>query len=121
VLYKIGEFQRANRAFEKAIELNSSNAVYWHNKGMVLSSMEKYDQSIEAYDRAIEINPQYTDAWVKKATILYMQGNFEEALKAIDNINDLDPKNKIACKIKCNIFRRDSRRYNESIQECNCA
>jgi len=60
MVYLSGESQE--KAFEKAIEINSQNSKAWYNKENALGNLNKHEDAIKAYDKAIEINPQDSEA-----------------------------------------------------------
>jgi tetratricopeptide (TPR) repeat protein len=60
------EYNESLRSLDKALELNSTNAVAWNNKGRVFFSQEKYEEAISCFDRALEIDRGYETAWVNK-------------------------------------------------------
>lgn len=57
-LFKLGKYEEAIEAFDKAIEVNPRLAVAWMNKGVALNKLRRYNESLQAYNKAIEINPK---------------------------------------------------------------
>jgi len=50
--------------------LDPKYAKAWSNKGVVLFSQGKYDESIKAFDEALKLDPNLVDAWYKKGVAL---------------------------------------------------
>ena len=90
-LYRIGRYNEAIEAFDKAIEINPKDSDAWNGKGSVLFKLNKFDEAIKAYDKAIEINPQNLMAWNNKGNTLNRLNKYDEAIKAFDNAIKIDP------------------------------
>ncbi len=83
---KIHESGNNFSGYENRIELQSElhHAMIWNNKGVVLSKMGLFAQSIEAFDRAIQLYPEYCNAWNNKGVALSRLGQYEKAIEAYD-------------------------------------
>ncbi len=86
-----GQYDKAIKAYDRAIVIDPNFAWPWNNKGVALYNKGKYDEAIKAYDKAIEIDPKYTDAWNNKGLALYNKGKYDEAIKAYDKAIETDP------------------------------
>ena len=60
-LERLGRYDEAIQAFDKAIEINPQLSIAWGNKGLALEKISKYDDAIKAYDKTIEINPKHAE------------------------------------------------------------
>ncbi|MGA2918281.1 tetratricopeptide repeat protein [Methanoregula sp.] len=47
------------QAFDKAIELDPTNAEAWFNKAYALAGMKRYDEAIDDFDKVRALNPNY--------------------------------------------------------------
>ena len=56
-LGKLGKYEAAIHSFDRAIEFDPDNSIFWHNQGITLSARGRYEQAIANFNRAIEINP----------------------------------------------------------------
>ena len=41
----------------------------WHNLGLVLRALERYDEALECFERAMAVDPQYKDARLAKRDV----------------------------------------------------
>ncbi|MEL7144851.1 MAG: tetratricopeptide repeat protein [Bacteroidota bacterium] len=90
--HSIGDNQKSDSAYEKALELNGSNAYVLNNYSFYLSLRgEKLGQALKMSEKLVAAfpeNPSYLDthAWV-----LYKNGDFKDARKVLEKalrIND---------------------------------
>lgn len=61
-------FDAAIRHFEAAISYCQSKAVYFNNYGIILKTVERFDDAAVAFERAIELDPACTDVYVNLAS-----------------------------------------------------
>ena len=61
-----------------------------YNKGVVLTSLDKIDESIGCYDKAIELDANDPDPWNNKGELLEELGKEEEANKCFDKVDELE-------------------------------
>ncbi len=52
-------YNRQLLAFDKAVELDPTDADAWFNKGYALAGLKRYDEAIAAFDKVQELNPDY--------------------------------------------------------------
>ncbi len=62
-LMKQEKFTEALEKYKEAIEINSSNAVYYCNRAAAYSKLSDYVNSIEDCKNALKIDPSYGKAW----------------------------------------------------------
>ncbi len=90
---RIKYFEEAISTYDTAIERNPKYITAWKNKGNILFSLGKYNDSIQACDKAIEIAPGYGLAWYSKGLALSRLGRHEEAAAAYDKAIETFPEN----------------------------
>ncbi len=73
IFYLQERYHDALDACNKALQINSQNALIWNTKGNVLYKLERYDQAIECYSKAIEISPLFPRSWYNKKLALEVQ------------------------------------------------
>jgi tetratricopeptide (TPR) repeat protein len=56
-------YEEAKEYFSKAIELDSTNAIVYYNRGNAKYELSDYNGAITDYSKAIEINPNYAEAY----------------------------------------------------------
>ena len=91
VLTKLGRYEEALTAYDKAIEIDPQNATVWSNKGDVLHLFGRHEEALIAYDKALEIDPQNAEVWDNKGETLTELGRTEEAKEAFKKAHGLDP------------------------------
>ena len=91
-LGKLGKYEEALDAFNKAIEINPQYDLAWYNKGVTLGELGRQEEALDAYNKAIEIDPQDASAWYNKGVILGELGRQEEALDAYNKAIEIDPQ-----------------------------
>jgi len=92
VRYIQKNFENACIDYSEAIKTNPQSAEAWHNKGVALGELGKYDEAIKACDKAIEINPQFATAWYNKGVCLNNLGKHDDAIKAYDKAIEINPQ-----------------------------
>jgi tetratricopeptide (TPR) repeat protein len=80
------------KACDTAIEKNSLDIAAWHNKGIALAMLGKYDEAINAYNKAIEINSRDADVWYNKGAALNALGEYESAIQCFEKAIEINPK-----------------------------
>ena len=86
------EYQLALKAFNKAIEKKQNSVGLWHNKGMVLLELERWEEALEAFNKAIEIKPGVSHSLTNKALALQKLGRLNEALKIHNKAIEINSK-----------------------------
>ena len=90
VLYELGAYKTAIKAFERTLEINPKYADAWNGKGIALDMLGEHKEAIKAYDKALEINPEDIDAWNNKGVTLGKLRKHEEAIKAYDKALEIN-------------------------------
>ena len=60
-LGKLGKYEKAIDAYNKAIEIDPQNSEAWYRKCFVLAKLGNHDEAVDAFYKAIEINPKYLE------------------------------------------------------------
>jgi superkiller protein 3 len=69
-------------AFQEAVQLDPTVALYADAMGVVLLHMRQVEGALAWLDRAVELDPTYGDAQLHRATALFVAGRFEDAVAA---------------------------------------
>jgi tetratricopeptide (TPR) repeat protein len=80
-LAKMGEGERAEELFRRALENDPDSDLILFNLGMILSDLGKQQQAAETLERAIESNPDRAEAYAALANVYRALGRNEDALR----------------------------------------
>ena len=69
-LLVLGKYNESLQAYNKAIAINSNDAVAWNGKGKVLYLAGKYEDALTVLNRAIKIKPKVAGYWYHKSLAL---------------------------------------------------
>ena len=94
--YFNNDLNKSLQYLDKIISINSQYAEVWHNRGVILVELGRYEEALAAYDKATQINPQFAEAWNNKGGILDNLGMYEEALTAYDKATQINSQFAIA-------------------------
>ncbi|GEM_PF-4747635 len=92
---KLKKWQEAERAFEKAIKMNSTSSLLWFNYGISLFRQNKIDRAEKAFSLALRMDPPICEAHYYLGLCKDMKGQVQEAL--------LDYKLSLACDLPSEI------------------
>jgi len=76
--------------YDRALDLNSSNAIAWNNRGILLGELCCFNESVSSFDKAIAINSSLADPWYNKGVSLYYYDP-KEALNCFNRSVELKP------------------------------
>jgi tetratricopeptide (TPR) repeat protein len=91
MLLQQGRREDALATFDKAAQLNPTDADVWRNLGNVLAEMGRHGDAILSFQHALRLNPALWDTADKCANLLLGLGRLEEALNYIDLCDKLQP------------------------------
>lgn len=84
LLQKLGQSSAAEVMYSRLIELDSSNAVAYNNRGYCRIALGKLDAAFGDFSSALSINSMYTEALLNRAALWRTTNNFSEALKDLN-------------------------------------
>jgi tetratricopeptide (TPR) repeat protein len=93
LLHEFGNFPSARKAYETALEIDSSLAIAHHNLGITLKAMGLLPEAIAAYKQAIQLNPDYAETHQNLGVVLMKAGYVPESLAAFSRAIALHQKN----------------------------
>jgi tetratricopeptide (TPR) repeat protein len=106
------------KRLEEKKEASNKDSAAWHDKGVALSDLEKYEESIVCYDQAIKLNPKNSAAWHDKGVALSNLEKYEESIACYDEVIKSNPKNSAAWEDKgVSLYRLE--KYEETIACCD--
>ncbi|KAF8725573.1 hypothetical protein HU200_020107 [Digitaria exilis] len=89
--FKANKFSQAIELYSHAIELNTSNAVYWANRAFAHTKLEEYGSAVQDATKAIEIDPRYSKGYYRRGAAYLAMGKFKEALKDFQQVKKICP------------------------------
>jgi tetratricopeptide (TPR) repeat protein len=92
LLRSVELYKNALDCYQKALQLDQSNASTFFGQGVALSNLDRDQEALESYQKAIYLDPESVDAWVNRGTLLYNLERYEEALESYKKALDFDPK-----------------------------
>ena len=81
------------RRCDEALKRDPGRVSAWHDQGVSLAELERYDEAVESFDRALAIDSEYAEAWICRGDVLYSQQRYEDALAACLRACALEPEN----------------------------
>jgi len=85
-LFQQGDIAGANRCFQQAVQINSSDAVAWNNLGVTFHALGKLGEALRAFDSGLSALPNDRDCLRNKAIVLRQLGRHDEAAACLQKI-----------------------------------
>ncbi|XP_011503786.1 PREDICTED: small glutamine-rich tetratricopeptide repeat-containing protein alpha [Ceratosolen solmsi marchali] len=92
-LMEIEKYHEALTNYTKAIELDSKNAIYYHNRALVYSKLGNHHQAIRDCHTAISIDPNYSKAYTRLGLAYSSLNKHKEAKEIYLKALELQPDN----------------------------
>jgi tetratricopeptide (TPR) repeat protein len=86
LLANLGQVDRANQAWQKAVALDPKLNVAWRNLGLVAARNGQLEQAAECYQRAIAARPDDQTLYRDLAEILTAAGRRREAIQLLESM-----------------------------------
>lgn len=86
-----GNAETALEYFDKALQVDQTNATVFYNQGLILQDLKRPYEAIKSYDQAIELNPDFAQAYNNRGNALQDLGRLEEALISYGQAIRLNP------------------------------
>jgi tetratricopeptide (TPR) repeat protein len=85
-------YEDALQAYDKAINIHTSDSSQWQNKGITLANLTRYEEAIAAYDNAIKFNNYFSellnltvaDSWYARGLAFYAMRRYQDAVRSFD-------------------------------------
>jgi tetratricopeptide (TPR) repeat protein len=103
-------------SFNKALELDPSDAWTYHQRGELSADRGDYAGAIDDYDKAIGINPTYQLTYSAKGFALYQMKRYDDAVQVFDKALELKPGDVWAYDVRGNVYA-DSGKYQRALQD----
>jgi tetratricopeptide (TPR) repeat protein len=90
--YLKGNYEEANVAYQKTIQLYDKFAYPWNGLANVYFDQKEYEKAIAAYQKAIELDDKYAHPWAGLGNVYFDQKEYEKAIAAYQKAIELDDK-----------------------------
>lgn len=95
--YGLGEFDAGNAeaavvCFDKALEIDATDASIWCTKGIAKAALGQRDKASECFDKALTINQEHPMALLGKGRILDETNRHTEATQYYDRVLETNPE-----------------------------
>lgn len=117
ILYrKTGEFQKAIKSYNKAIELSPKLSEAYYQRGMVYDVLRKDQRAMEDYNKAIELNPKSPHIYNNRGIKHNKLGQYHQAIKDYDKAIELDPNDSWFYSNRA-VSYQDLKQYQKAIED----
>lgn len=99
--------------FTKAIQLDSSNAWYYHNRGWSFQQLDKYAASLKDFRKAVALDTANVNLYGNVLRVLWLQNKNKEAYAYSEKIIRLFPRNGYAYYVRGQLKRDYLHKYPE--------
>ncbi|PSB02341.1 tetratricopeptide repeat protein [Merismopedia glauca] len=83
-LWRVGRYEEAVIALNKAIELNPDLYQAYYVLGLALQDGKKYQEALTAFTEVTKLRPDYYEAWRGQSNVLFFLQKYPESLAAIN-------------------------------------
>ncbi len=90
---RLGDFQKADEALSKALELDVNYAPAWENKGYLYADANMLEEAVEYLNTALTVGEPKAGIWICIGLVRYIQQRFEEAIEAYEKALEIEPNN----------------------------
>ena len=113
-LVAMNMFDRALKAFDRALAIEPSFPEVLYNRGKLLGEAGRLEDALACYDKCLEIMPRFADALNNRGAILAQLGRHDEALAAFDKCLAIAPNAPDTLHNRGNLLAK-LERYNEAL------
>ncbi|MCA9012872.1 MAG: tetratricopeptide repeat protein [Planctomycetaceae bacterium] len=96
-LHQLKRYEEELACYERALIIDSDDALLWNNKGSSLHELRRYDEAVACFVRAVELDPRTHQQLFNLAGSLFAIGRYAEGLAQLraamarfSHIKDLD-------------------------------
>jgi len=87
------QFDDAIQSYNKAIEIDPKNAVFYCNRAAAQTGKEAYDRALTDCRKALEIDPDYSKAYSRMGLTYSKMEAYDSAVECYEKALKLDPTN----------------------------
>jgi stress-induced-phosphoprotein 1 len=86
-------YQEAIDHFTRAIELDSSDHVFFSNRSASYASLSQYDKALEDANRCVDLKPDWVRGYTRKGLAEFYLNKYEEAIETYEKGLKIEPNN----------------------------
>jgi tetratricopeptide (TPR) repeat protein len=90
IKHKLHQTKESIVAYDKSLELDSSNILALNNKAYLYMDLNRLDEALNLLNKALDINSNFTLALNNKAYIFILKENYEDSIPILNKIIELD-------------------------------
>ncbi len=91
--FHLEDYSEAMRAYDKALDVDVTNADAWNLKSLVYYERKVYGKALDSADKAIDSDPTFGMAWYNRSCYLSLLNQIPESLNALVRSIEIDVKN----------------------------
>jgi tetratricopeptide (TPR) repeat protein len=89
--YNNGDFTSALNKYKELLTYQNDNVILWHNYGLCLIKLERFQEGIDALD--VPIKSGYIESYLSRGTAYRSLGRYHDAMNDFANVFLQDPTN----------------------------
>ncbi len=100
----MGEYEKAIRECQQALEIDPAYAAAYYDRGLAYASLQQYEAAIADFDQVIALDPQHADAYYNRGLVYARQNAWEQALADYDQAITLHPEDALFYNSRGNVY-----------------
>lgn len=88
---KAGNYSGALEKYDLALKTSKDHRIYYQ-KGIVLKSLNKYDEAEKAFQKCVEAQPDFALAYNSLGGVYFADGKYQEAIDSFEKFKELADK-----------------------------
>lgn len=90
--YNLGDFNGAQRDFDRTLHFNPIYTPAYHYRAITLSRIGKYDLALKDLEEAVDLRPSYTGLYFSRGVTYFLSQQFDKAIKDFNMFIRKQPK-----------------------------
>lgn len=121
-LNKLNEGEKAEKYYDKAIQLEPNNYDIYYGKGELFYGLKQYDKALKCFNKVIELEPDFVKVYLIKAMCLKNLSEYEQAIEECNKYLDMDSEDghalylKGQCLMKLGKYENAIRYYDKAVE-----
>lgn len=104
-----GKSDKAQKYYEKALEVDPENVTALNNLANCLSEQGKEEEALKYLKYTTQVHPDYVEGWINLGLSYEENDDLDEAMKCFNTAKDLDPGNAALWHNRGNALRRQKK------------